>query len=677
MNTRKRILQSDSEHHTKYERIVTQHRNDNQKKRPLPPIRTGHDVLDQYLPTPEELAEIKRVQKFISEQLQELLNRWAIRGTLVFTGSTALGTFLQGDTDIDLFVVVDVDTVEEFKHVFNRFANLKWIQDQYIKHGHEPDREAMVHRLAIWSGTVKLTQTKRYHLDLIVLPRVGGHETHSRFETLRHVEFFSRNLTAAQKQDVVRLKALFKLGGIYGADQWGIKGVDCQTLIYRHKTIEGALSFLSTLTPSSQLLDPSYEEVRIERDLFVTIFQSPLAQPRLKQIREISTNYLKKRELPPPFDKEEWTAHQAKTRHVVISLPSQGPDRAETFTKAVSVTTHALNQVKGMVEELSDLQADIDARLFEQTTLISFKLHEITPVIQRSLDKRKLAPRQKARSIATFKRNSKQRALPPLITGIQIAEDPQSVTVVFQRNPVFAHFLARRIVQTMLERKGFKLERWVEPPLNFQTIQKHFYIDPQVDETAILTDLERYNDLNQGWGDNKKRLAHTFEVYYTLAVYLRLPHLLGIHETTVKQTLDYFSQKLDGIPKCILTQITALYHTWGEHPPPIGDEQDISSSRAPLIPGRFFHETLGSKLGLTPRQLNYVTTLLIAFSHLPFDPEPHHLTRSTPQLGADFPSLLLLVIADHVVLKHTTVFTLQRLAQVLDHFFASCADPYM
>ncbi|MFX0199847.1 MAG: nucleotidyltransferase domain-containing protein [Candidatus Hodarchaeota archaeon] len=655
----------------------TQNRDEYKKRGPLAPIRTDLDVLDRFLPDPNEIVEVKRIQKFVYEKLKELMNRWAISGTLVFTGSTALGTFLRGDTDIDLFVVVDIKTVEELKHVFYRFANLKWIQDQYIKHGHEPDKEAMIHRLAIWSGTVKLAQTKKYHLDLIVLPRVGGSETHTRFETLRHVEFFSRNLTAAQKRDVVRLKALFKLGGIYGADQWGIKGVDCQTLIYRHKTLEGALSFLSTLTPNSQLLDPSYEEVRIERDLFVTIFQSPLVQTRLKQIREISINYLEKKELPHPFEKEEWIANQARAHNVVFSVPSQSPDQAETFTKAVSTTTHALNQVKGMVEELSDFQAEIDAHLFEQTTLISLKLHEITPIIQRSLDKRKLDPRQRDQSIEAFKRNSKQRAHPPLITGIQIAENPKTVTIIFNRNPVFAHFIALRVVQTMLERKGLKLESWVEPSLNLKTIKKYFQIDPMVDENVILNDLESYGELSQDWGDKQESLEHTLEVYYTLAVYIRLPHLLGINENTVKKVRKHLSKKLDGIPKSILIQITALYHKWGDQSPPIGDEKDISSSRYTPIQDCFFQEMIGPKLGLTSRQINYVVKLLDAFSQLKFDIAPQHLDRFRKPLGADFPNLVLLVYADQVVLRQTTVFSHKHLARILERFFESCDDPYL
>ena len=650
-------------------------RDENNKKGLLTPIRTSHEVLDQFFPDPSEITEIKRIQKFVFEKLKELMSHWAISGKLVFTGSSALGTFLRGDTDIDLFVIVDVDTVEEFKHVFYRFANLKWIQDQYIKHGHEPDREAMVHRLAIWSGTVKLTQTKRYYLDLIVLPRVGGNETHTRFETLRHVEFFSRNLTAAQKQDVVRLKALFKLGGIYGADQWGIKGVDCQTIIYRHKTIEGALSFLSTLTPSSQLLDPSYEEVRIERDLFVTIFQSPLAQPRLKQIREISTNYLEKGKLPRSFEMEEWIAHQAKEHYVVISVPSQGPDRAETFTKAVSAATHALNQVKGLVEELSDFQAEINAHLFGQTTLISLKLHEIAPTIQRSLDKRKLDPRQGDQSIEAFKKNSKQRAYPPLITGIQIVEDPKTVTVVFKRNPVFAHFLAVRIVQTMLERKGFELESWIEPSISLKTIQKHFQIDSRVDETVILNDLESYGGLSQGWGDKNESLEHTLEVYYTLAVYLRLPQLLGINENAVKKVRNHLSMKLDGIPKRILIQITALYHNMGVQTPPIGDVKGIPTSRYNFIEGSIFQETIGSKLGLTSCQILYVTTLLEAFSQLKFDQDTQQLDRFRKTMGVDFPDLVLLVNADQVVSSRTTVLIHNHFARIIEQFFESCKDP--
>jgi len=240
---------------------------------------------------------------------------------------------------------------------------------------------------------------------------------------------------------------------------------------------------------------------------------------------------------------------------------------------------------------------------------------------------------------------------------------------------VFAHFLALRIVQTMLERKGFELESWIEPSLSLKTIQKHFQIDPRVDETVILNDLESYGGLSQGWGDKNESLEHTLEVYYTLAVYLRLPQLLGINEKAVKKVQNHLSMKLDGVPKRILIQITALYHNMGIQTPPIGDLKGISTSKYDFIEGSVFQETIGSKLGLTSCQILYVTTLLEAFIQLKFNLDTQHLDRFRKTMGVDFPDLVLLVNTDQVVSSRTTALIHNHFARIFEQFFESCKDP--
>ncbi len=404
------------------------------------PTQSDHVILDQFLPEEQEIADLRTILPYIYDQLTMLMNRYTISGFIKFTGSTALETFTRGDLDIDIFVVVDVETLNEFKQIFQYFNHLEWVQDQHIKHGHEPNRESLTKRLTIWSGTVKRAHTKRYQLDLVILPRVGGLEQHIRFETLRHVDLFKNNLSGAQKKDVVRLKGLFKLGGIYGADQWGIKGVDCQTLIYKYNTLERALHFLSNLTITTRLNDPSYNDARIDRNLFATIFQSPLASIRLTQIRDIAHNYLQKKEPPRSFEIDEWIDHQAEINHVVYRIPLQGADRAETFAKAVSLTKHAIKYLGGTFPELRDIKYELDARLFDRTTIISLKLQETSPIFKRYLDKTKLVNTKRESDIQTFINNSKQRARPPLITDIRIKETEENITTIVKRNIIFMQY---------------------------------------------------------------------------------------------------------------------------------------------------------------------------------------------------------------------------------------------
>jgi len=641
----------------------------NHQQEDISSTKSAHETLDYFLPEQEEIVNVKRIQNFVKEKLIIQMERWNIKGSLVFTGSTALGTFIRGDLDIDLFVIVELETFEEFRQVFYHFSDLKWLKNQHIKHGNAPNRDVMTHRLAIWSGTLESQSTQQYDLDLVILPKVRGKSPHTRFETVRHVKFFKKHLTLLQKRDVVRLKGLFKLGGIYGADQWSIKGVDCQTLIYRYKTLEGALNFLSNLTLKSQLMDPSYEEVQIDRDLFATIFQSPLSVTRLKQIVKIAKNYLEEKNLPSTYDKNEWIETQIGAHCAVFSLPPQGADRAETFSKVVSTVNNSLNQLKGTISELRDIKSEIDARLFEQTTVVSLKLPPVTPKFQRSLDKRKLDPKQRKIMIERFKKNSLQRAIPPLIIDIQIVETSETVTSIFRRNPIFAQFLALRVVQNRLEQNGFSFEGWVEPLLTIKKVQPYFKIDGRINETVILNDLEIYARFTQN--DDKPQVSRVpiLEPYYTLVVYLQFPNLLGISNKIEKQLQQYLSKKIESIPKSLLIQIASLYHKIGLRTPSNG-KNGTSTDKQNHSKGRTVLEMSGPKMGLTKNQINYVKTLINASHQLDINFDFQILRKIEKTTGINLPDFILLGYAIKSPLNRTLRNTWNPfLRRALQEFF--------
>ncbi len=629
------------------------------------PTQSDHVILDQFLPEEQEIADLRTILPYIYDQLNRLMNRLAISGFIKFIGSTALETFTRGDLDIDIFMVVDVETLNEFKQIFQYFNHLEWVQDQHIKHGHEPNRESLTKRLTIWSGTVKRAHTKRYQLDLVILPRVGGLEQHIRFETLRHVDLFKNNLSGAQKKDVVRLKGLFKLGGIYGADQWGIKGVDCQTLIYKYNTLERALHFLSNLTITTRLNDPSYNDARIDRNLFATIFQSPLASIRLTQIRDIAHNYLQKKEPPRSFEIDEWIDHQAEINHVVYRIPLQGADRAETFAKAVSLTKHAIKYLGGTFTELRDIKYELDARLFDKTTIISLKLQETSPIFKRYLDKTKLVNTKRESDIQTFIINSKQRARPPLITDIRIKETEENITTIVERNIVFMHYLTLRVIQHMFEERKLIIDYWIENKLDYKIIQNRFQSDQQSKVDILLHNLDKIKQYELDNYERTMELDHNLEVYYSLATYILLPSLLGVSKNTEIQLNNYLKQTIDSLPKNVLLQITALLHN-------LGLFTNQFSPNKKYIGENFDLKVLGSIIELTTNQINYVTTLIEVVTSLNFKLEALCQDIMSDSSIQEVPSLALLIYAHNMVYNRSRISILKKNVRcVLDRYFES------
>ena len=629
------------------------------------PTQSDHVILDQFLPEEQEIADLKTILPYIYDQLTMLMNRWAISGFIKFTGSTALETFTRGDLDIDIFVVVDVTTLDEFKQIFQYFNHLEWFQDQHIKHGHEPNREALTKQLTIWSGTVKLAHTKRYQLDLIILPRVGGLEQHIRFETLRHVDLFKNSLSGTQKKDVVRLKGLFKLGGIYGADQWGIKGVDCQTLIYKYKTLERALHFLSNLTITTRLNDPSYKDKLSDRNLFATIFQSPLASTRLTQIREISNNYLKKKETPHSFEICKWIEHQAEINHVVYKIPLQGVDRAETFAKAVSLTKHAIKYLGGTIPEFRDQKYILDARLFDRTTIISLKLQETSPIFKRYLDKIKIVNTKRESAIQTFIKNSKQRAHPPLITDIRIRETDEDITTIVKRNVVFMYYLTLRVIQHMFEEQKLIIDHWIEHKLDYKIIQNRIKSDQQSKVDILLHNLDKIKQYEFDNYEITMELDHNLEVYYSLSTYMLLPSLLGISKNSQIQLNNYLKHTIDSLPKYDLLQITALLHNLELITNPLSPNKKYSGNN-------FYLNILKSMIELTTNQINYVTTLIEAVTNLNFKLEALCKNYMSDSSIREVPSLALLIYAHNMVYNRSRISILKKNVRcILERFFES------
>jgi hypothetical protein len=268
-----------------------------------------------------------------------------------------------------------------------------------------------------------------------------------------------------------------------------------------------------------------------------------------------------------------------------------------------------------------------------------------------------------------FKKNSLQRANPPLIIDIQIVETSEAVIIIFRRNPIFAQFLTLRVVQSRLEQNEFSFKEWFEPPLTIKNVQPYFTIDHRINETVILNDLEIYERFTQN--ESQARGADKLEPYYTLAVYLQFPNLLGISEKMEKLLQQYLSRKIENIPKSVLIQIASLYYKIGLQK--LADaKKGMNTDKLALSKGRTVLEASGPKMGLTKNQICYIKTAIIASNQLNAELNFQELKKLEKTAGIKLPDFILLGYAIKAPLNRAMMNTWNLfLRRALQQFFAT------
>lgn len=187
------------------------------------------EVLKQLIPTKKEAEETEKMFEAIAKFIKE---KFAIQARLM--GSSARGTDMRGDKDIDTFIFfpttvsreeLEKRALEIGKRVFEQFKGTYVID--YAEHPYT-------------KGIIKGFRVE-------VVPAYDIKDIDHRYtavdRTPFHNEYVKRNLKPAQRNEVRLLKKFLDGVGCYGSDlkTQGFSGYLCELLVLKHGNFENVL----------------------------------------------------------------------------------------------------------------------------------------------------------------------------------------------------------------------------------------------------------------------------------------------------------------------------------------------------------------------------------------------------------------------------------------------------
>lgn len=188
-----------------------------------------------YIPTAKDEDRLARTLQKLRENLKGL--------TLIDVGSTAKGTWLSGESDIDIYVICD-----------NKYLTHRKVKELYPK-GHDKKGQ-----LTIWNF-----QLDGFDVDLVLVNK----DFKKREDTTKHTAFFNEHLTNEERYEVRRMKAYLKTKGVYGAEIGGIVGVAVEELMRQNGSMLNTIKFLwENRKQLPYIQDPTMNE---ERNLLASI----------------------------------------------------------------------------------------------------------------------------------------------------------------------------------------------------------------------------------------------------------------------------------------------------------------------------------------------------------------------------------------------------------------------
>ena len=282
-------------------------------------------VNTMYLPTEEEKREVK---SFLWELLAELRSKYNSALRITAVGSTAKETYVSGEHDIDVYLIVDDPQLE-----LNRASEL-CPTSGFCKHAGP---------LVIWTF-----KQKGFAVDLI-FGKPGSIKT----DTVEHTSFFNAQLTETMKREIVLAKAYFKNYGVYSAEIGGITGVALEELTRLHESFENVCKLLQH-SEWPWLQDPVLKE---PRNLLASVIPK-----RQEQIREVCHRYLIKH----TFNYKPFTFDQFKASYsgYDFTVFRRKKEMSLDFTIVYSVCRHVLNGLKNLERDMfatSDFDVWLDA----------------------------------------------------------------------------------------------------------------------------------------------------------------------------------------------------------------------------------------------------------------------------------------------------------------------------
>ena len=302
------------------------------------------EPVEEYSPAPQfefiipSSKEREKVKNFIDRLKRKIARFYQEKGIPVRVqdvGSTAKGTFVRGDFDVDIYVLTDQpEKAYELAKVL-------------FPHGSRKYGE-----LLIWHFVEN-------HFDVDLVFAQPGYVKE---DTLKHSEFFKKSLTPEMKREVVKAKAFFKTKGLYGAEIGGITGVALEELIRKFGTFERVCKYLSECKEKPFLQDPVLKK---PRNLLASI-----TPRRWRQIQQACRDYLATRAFTyKPFSEEDF---RRRYRNYVILEFARRKDKAVDFHTAQSVANRTARLLRNLEPEAS---FESDVYVTDKKVLVALKAH--------------------------------------------------------------------------------------------------------------------------------------------------------------------------------------------------------------------------------------------------------------------------------------------------------------
>ncbi|MHA1617234.1 MAG: CCA tRNA nucleotidyltransferase [Candidatus Njordarchaeales archaeon] len=185
-------------------------------------------VLEKITPKPNEEEKLQKVAEKVCEEVREALNGLPVPFSVEVHGSFAHDTWLSGDRDIDIFILLreckPKDFLQEILNILEEKLPYQF-EHRYAEH---PYLKTLI-------DDVEIEIVPGYYIEDKVLSAVD--------RTPRHTRFLKQHLTRELCDEVRLLKAFLKGIGAYGAEikVQGFSGYACELLIIHYR------SFLRTL----------------------------------------------------------------------------------------------------------------------------------------------------------------------------------------------------------------------------------------------------------------------------------------------------------------------------------------------------------------------------------------------------------------------------------------------
>lgn len=186
-------------------------------------------------PSTDEIVEVERFCKKIVEELSRGLEEKGIAAKVETHGSVARGTWISGDKDIDLFLILDPRLDRTYLHktldVVKRYLGTGWIES-YAEHPYiRAEKEGF---------EVEFVPCFNFDPSRSIISSTD--------RTPLHTQYVNHNLKTEQRDDVRLLKQFMRGVGVYGAEVkiGGFSGYLCELLIIKFKSFESALKAASS-----------------------------------------------------------------------------------------------------------------------------------------------------------------------------------------------------------------------------------------------------------------------------------------------------------------------------------------------------------------------------------------------------------------------------------------------